>query len=123
MLVLVFFGLVSAGDSSCSGELVLLSTRDLRLADRGVTLALTVPNAGPFGVSSVGLLATRGDTMGVPGPTPTLLPVGRRGADGLSCGVLVALPATRGVKGGRAGFDSRLRSDDMIDSSPQLRRS
>lgn len=101
---------------------MLLSTRDLRLADRGVMLALTVPNAGPLGVSSVGLLAMRGDTMGVPGPTLLPAPVGKRGADGLSCGVPVALPAKRGVNGGRAGFDNRLRSDDMSNSSPSRRR-
>lgn len=117
--MLVLFGRVSAGESSCNGELfVLLSTRDFRLADRGVMLALTVPSADALGVSSVGLLATLGDAMGVPGPTLLPFPVGRRGADGLNCGVLVVLAATRGVKGGRAGFDSRLRSDDMGNPTP-----
>lgn len=114
----MLFGRVSAGDSSCSGEFVLLSTRDLRFADRGVMLAFTVPSAVLLPVSSVGLLAIRGDAIGVQGPTPLPDPVGRRGADGLSSGVFVALLAKRGVSGGRVGFDSRLRSDDMGDFLP-----
>lgn len=104
--------LMSVGPSSRPGELCVLSTFELLVYGRSVTLR--DPPGALSGVSSCCL--SRGDTAGV-------LLVGNLGAAGLAAeGAAVALPAMRGVNGvlavlfdARAGLSGRLvvRSDDM----------